>query len=233
MSKLKWAIAGVVALAVVAVGGAFIYSAVDKAPAKLALTTSTTSASSDPTAAPTSGGGSSDISGTWKPTSKSVVGYRVQETLFGASNEAYGRTSNVTGSMTISGTSISSVNLTVDMNSISSDRSQRDNQFHGRIMQTSTYPTATFKLAQSIDLGSVPSSGTPVTKKVTGQLTLHGVTKAVTFDVKAQRTASGTVEVNGQIPITFADYGIDDPSGGPARTDDHGILEFLVVFGKA
>jgi hypothetical protein len=34
--------------------------------------------------------------------------------------------------------------------------------------------------------------------------------------------------VNGSIPVVFADYGISNPSGGPATTEDHGILEFLV-----
>src|SRR5207247_6683660 len=143
MKSFKWSIVGVVAVLAVAVGGVFVYARVDTAPPKLALTTDSTTASTDSTAAPASASG--DIAGKWRPTSKSVVGYRVNETLFGASNEAYGRTSQVAGSMAISGTTISSVDLTVDMNSVSSDRTQRDGQFRGRIMQTSTYPTATFK----------------------------------------------------------------------------------------
>jgi polyisoprenoid-binding protein YceI len=226
---MKWIIAGLVVLAVAVVGGAFVYARVDEAPPKLSLTTSTTAGTSATNGATASG----DISGSWTPTSKSVVGYRVKETLFGASNEAYGRTSQVTGSMKVSGTTISSVELSVDMTTVSSDRSQRDGQFRGRIMETSAYPKATFKLSQPIELGTAPPAGTVATNKATGQLTLHGVTKTVTFDVKAQRTASGTIEVNGQIPIVFADYNVNDPSGGPARTEDHGILEFLVVFTKS
>jgi polyisoprenoid-binding protein YceI len=232
--NLKILIGTVVGLIVIVVGGAFIYSAVDKAPEELSLTddtgTTTTVAGGDSaTTTPASTGG---VAGTWKPTTKSVLGYRVQETLFGASNTAYGRTSDIDGTMTIAGTDISAVNLTVGMASVASDRTQRDGQFRGRIMETSTFPTATFKLTQPIALGSEPAAGTPITKKATGQLTLHGVTKTVTFDVKAQRKSDGTIEVNGQIPIVFADYSINDPSGGPAQTEDHGILEFLVVFSK-
>jgi polyisoprenoid-binding protein YceI len=233
-SKLKWIVGGIVGVLVLGIGGAFIYAAIDKAPAKLALSNdTTTTAAGDATATTTSSATTSGgISGSWNATSKSVVGYRVQETLSGAKNEAYGRTSSVTGTMTIADTSISAVDLTVNMASISSNRSQRDGQFRGRIMQTSQFPTATFKLTSPIALGSVPATGTPVSKKATGQLTLHGVTKTVTFDVKAQHKSDGTVEVNGQIPIVFADYGIVDPSGGPAQTENHGILEFLVVFQK-
>lgn len=227
MGRLKWIIVGALALLGAVVVGAFIYAAVDEAPAELRLsdTATTTADAVDP------GAESGDISGTWRATPKSVVGYRVQETLFGAQNEAYGRTSEVEGSMTIAGTTVNAVDLTVDMASISSDRTQRDGQFRGRIMETSTFPTATFKLTAPIELNEIPATGTPLTRKATGQLTLHGVTKTVTFDAKAQRTASG-IQVNGQIPIVFADYDINDPSGGPARTEDHGILEFLVVFAR-
>ena len=56
--------------------------------------------------------------------------------------------------MTVSGTTISAVDLTVDMASISSDRTQRDGQFRSRIMETSQFPTATFKLTAPIDLDS-------------------------------------------------------------------------------
>jgi polyisoprenoid-binding protein YceI len=229
MGRLKWIIVGIIGLAVLGIGGAFIYAAVDEAPPKLAL--STTSTTPDDSTDGTSAVASTDISGEWTATTKSVVGYRVQETLAGAHNEAYGRTSDVTGSMTVDGTKISAVDLSVDMTTISSDRTQRDGQFRGRIMETSRFPTATFKLTQPIDFGSVPAAGTQITKKATGQLTLHGVTKTVTFDVKAPGVGSNIV-VNGQIPVVFADYNINDPSGGPARTEDHGILEFLVVFSK-
>jgi hypothetical protein len=58
---------------------------------------------------------------------------------------------------------------------------------------------------------------------------MHGVTKSVTFQVSAKR-ASGTIEVSGSIPIVFADWNISNPSGGPATTEDHGILEFLINF---
>ena len=233
MSKgIKIIIGVVVGLAVLVVGGAFIYSAIDEAPPKLALTEETTTTAGD-TATTTGSATSGDISGSWKATERSLVGYRVEETLAGAHNEAYGRTNSVSGTMTIAGTNITAAQIVVDMTTVASDRSQRDGQFRGRIMETSTYPNATFKLTTPIALDSVPAPGTPITKKATGQLTLHGVTKTVTFDIKAQRTSSGTIEANGQIPIVFADYNINDPSGGPARTEDHGILEFLVVFSKA
>ena len=45
----------------------------------------------------------------------------------------------------------------------------------------------------------------------------------------AQETGS-SIQVSGSIPITFADWNISNPSGGPASTNDHGIIEFLLTF---
>ncbi len=81
-------------------------------------------------------------------------------------------------------------------------------------------------------LSSVPTDDRVVDAQATGDLTLHGVTKRVTFSLKAQRDGAN-IKVNGTIPIVFADYQIDNPSGGPATTEDHGVLEFLVVFEPA
>ena len=83
-------------------------------------------------------------------------------------------------------------------------------------MDTSTFPTSTFKLTEPIELGSVPADGTQVTASATGELTLRGTTKAVTFDVQAAKDGS-TIKVVGQIPIVFDDWGIPNPSFGPAR----------------
>jgi len=113
------------------------------------------------------------------------------------------------------------------MNTVTSDQSQRDDQFRGRIMDTTDFPTATFALTEPISLGSVPGVGATVSETVTGKLTLHGTTKTVTFQLQARRTAS-TIAVSGSIPIVFADYGVNNPSGGPATTSDRGTLEFLI-----
>jgi polyisoprenoid-binding protein YceI len=189
------------------------------------LGTAASSTAASGTAA--SGAASSGVAGTWNIGSGSVVGYRIKETLFGQSNTAVGRTSAISGSITISATTVTAGHFTVDMTKVTSDQSQRDHQFQGRIMDTSTYPTATFVLSQPIQLGSVPADGTIVTKTALGNLTMHGTTKSVTFTVQARRSGS-TISISGSIPIVFADYGISNPSGGPATTSNNGTLEFLL-----
>ncbi len=234
MSKVgKWVLGVVLAVAIAIPVGTyiFIHFIEGDAPAKLTLDTKT-GKSGAATTIPASGVGGVKTTGSWRPSSESVVGYRIKETLFGQSAEAAGRTNAVTGSMNIDGASVSSVDLVVDMKTVKSDRSQRDGQFQGRIMNTANFPTATFKLTQPLVLSNVPTDNSVVDAAATGDLTVHGVTNRVTFNLKAQRDGAN-IKVNGTIPIVFADYKISNPSGGPATTEDHGVLEFLVVFEPA
>jgi len=233
----RWLIGGIAAALVVVVGGPFVYIHFieGKPPPPLSLpsqTTNTTAADPSPTASPATTAASaqtgSTLAGTWN-VGDGQAGYRVKETLFGQSNTAVGRTTAISGSIVLEGSSVKSGQLTVDLTKVSSDQSQRDEQFRGRIMNTSRYPTATFTLTSRIDVPTVPADGVETTAKATGDLTMHGVTKSVTFTVTAKRSG-GTIGVSGSIPITFADWNISNPSGGPAQTENNGILEFVVNF---
>jgi polyisoprenoid-binding protein YceI len=216
---------GVAALAVAVVGGPYVYIHFiqGKAPPPLAFTSPT------PVDVGSSGQNRTSPDGTWTVTSDSVVGYRVKEVLFGQSHEAVGRTSAVTGSITVDGTTVTAATFTVDMTTVTSDQSRRDGQFNGRIMDTASYPTATFTLTAPIKLGSNADDGSSQTAQANGQLTLHGVTRTVAFEVTA-RYVNSIVQVVGSIPITFGDWDIPNPSFGPVTTEDHGLLEFSLDF---
>lgn len=216
----------VVALAVIVSAGTFVYIHFidDDAPDALAFSTSTTSPGA------TSIAPLSNVSGNWAPTPASQVGYRVKEVLFGQSTEAVGRTNKIDGLLDIEGTTVNAVDLAVDMASVTSDKSNRDGQFRDRIMSVNKYPISTFKLDEPIKLTRIPDAN-PVTITAKGTLTMHGVSKPVTVDLKI-RQVNNSVEVNGQIPVKFSDWNIPNPSFGPAQTEDNGLLELLVVFEK-
>ena len=119
------------------------------------------------------------------------------------------------------------------MATVHSDKSQRDAEFDGRIMDVSQYPTGTFTLTSPIDLAPLPATGVIKSYTAAGKLTLHGVTRTVTFTLTAERKGT-QIEVAGDIPVLFSDYNIQNPSvGGFVTTQDHGLLEFLLVFSKA
>ncbi|HYN17042.1 MAG TPA: YceI family protein, partial [Actinomycetes bacterium] len=190
-------------------------------------------AASGQAATATTGGGTADtggsLDGSWTVGSGSEAGYRVKEVLLGQSTEAVGRTSAVTGELTVSGTEVSSGSFTVDLTQVTSDEARRDSQFQGRIMDTATYPTATFELAEPISLDSLPGDGETVTATASGQLTLHGTTKRVTVELTVVGDGD-SFKVSGSIPVAFADYGIANPSFGAVTTEDNGEIEFLLVF---
>ena len=169
------------------------------------------------------------ITGTWLATNESTVGYRVKEVLGGVDTEGVGRTNQVNGSLRIQETTLLSTVFEINVASIKSDSSKRDNQFTGNIMDTATYPTATFRLLTPIELGAVPTDGQNITATAQGELTLHGVTQQVSFDVTA-KIANGIIGVLGSIDIAFADYGIANPSNAFVSTGDTGLLEFVLAF---
>jgi polyisoprenoid-binding protein YceI len=185
-----------------------------------------TTATATTTAAAAATAGAAD--GVWNIKEGSEVGYRVDESISGFDTTANGRSQAITGTMIASGTTITSGEFTVDMTTFKSDESRRDEQFNTRVMDVATYPSSTFVLTQPIDFGAIPPDGGSVTASATGDLTLHGTTKSVTFDVQGT-FKNGLVGILGQIPVVFADYGIPAPSFGPVKTEDNGLLEFVLI----
>jgi polyisoprenoid-binding protein YceI len=227
-----WLAAAAAALVVLAVGGTFVYFHVISGPTPAPLRLKP-AASRAPSASGTASPGAASLAGTWDAGGGSVVGYRVQEVLFGQNHTAVGRSGAITGHLTISGTSVTAATFTVQMATITSDSSERDAQFRGRIMDTSAYPTSTLTLTRPIALAPVPAAGAVRAYTASADLTLHGQTRAVTFPLSAERTAAG-IEVSGSIPIVFANWGIPNPSfTGFVTTQNHGVLEFLLKLARS
>ncbi|MGI9644671.1 MAG: YceI family protein [Ilumatobacteraceae bacterium] len=181
----------------------------------------------EPVAVPAEG-----FDGAWVPTDASEFGYRVDEVLAGVNVTAVGRGNDITGVLTIEGTTATSLDIEIQVASIESDDGRRDGQFRGRIMETDQFPTATFSLTQPIEFGTIPGEGEQITATATGDLTLHGVTREVTFELTAEATAD-RIGVLGNIPVLFSDYDIDNPSFGAVTTEDNGLLEFVLVFERS
>jgi polyisoprenoid-binding protein YceI len=221
---------------VVAVPFVYINFIRDDAPPKLSLddvsSQTTTRDSTSATTADPDPSGAVDMSGTYKAGSGSTAGYRAKEVLFGQDAEAAGRTNDVSGTVVIGGTTVNSADFTVEMANVTSDQDRRDNQFRGRIMNVEQFPTATFTLTSPITLDTIPELGKEITVKATGDFTLRGVTKSVTFDLSAKRTGADSIAVQGDIPITWSDWSIPEPSFGPAQVADHGEIEFLLVLDR-
>ncbi|MFS4506572.1 YceI family protein [Clavibacter sp. Sh2141] len=179
-----------------------------------------------PSLAATAGTGAAlgDLSGDWTVGGSSYAGYRVDEVLNGTPVTVNGRTSDVTGTVTVAGSRVTAGSIDVDVTTIATDQPPRDAYFQGEAMDTKSFPRATFALTQPIAANGV-EAGVPQTYEVTGDLTLHGVTKPVTAEVQASFTQDAG-QIVGSIPITFQDFGVEAPSLGFVTVEDHGSVEF-------
>jgi polyisoprenoid-binding protein YceI len=237
---IKWLISAAAVLVVLVVGGPFVYIHFisGQAPPPLSvLSAASATPSSGATGGQSAGSGTTagaakSVAGTWNVTSGSQVGYRVKEVLFGQDNVAVGRTGDIAGHLTIRGTTVMAGSFTVQMATIKSDQAERDVQFNGRIMDTPAFPTGKLTLTRPINFAPLPAVGVAKTYSADGNLTLHGSTRPVTFQLTAERTKTG-IETSGSIPVLFSKWGIGNPSFGPISTQNHGLLEFLLALRKA
>ncbi len=215
-------------------------------PAAAATTTPTASAdpaasaSADPGATADPGTvGDGDLAGTWTVTTGSEAGYRVREQLANlpAESDAIGRTSDVTGSITLvtagDGAQLTEGSIEIDTTTIASDEDRRDNRMRSEGLQTDQFPTATFVVTTPVDIPAAALAGTATDLTLVGDLTLHGVTKSVEIPAQAQ-LVDGQIQVAGSLTFPLADFDIVAPNVGGfiVSIADEGTLEFLVVFAK-
>jgi polyisoprenoid-binding protein YceI len=157
----------------------------------------------------------------------SFVGYRVNEEYLGVGvRTAVGRTSAVTGTVTVDGQRVRAADLRADMTKVRSDQARRDDTLRYRGIETDRYPTARFTLATPFALSAAP-------RHTTGTLVLHGRRSPIDVTVRGQRLAGGRLELVGTAPIRFASFGIEPPSvAGLVSVRDHGTLEFRLVLAQ-
>ena len=216
--------------AVAVVGGPWAYINFVREPAADSFVSEATTTSLGETSSTTSGFFALDPTGTWNVVAESQVGYRVNEVLFGQRVTAVGRTSGVTGSVTIADLTVANAEFTADMTTVKSDDPRRDAQFESRIMDVLNYPTAGFVLTSPITIDPTALAGA-VTHQASGSLTLRGVTKPV--DVTIVSTIQNSqIVLAGEVVVVFADWSIPNPSIPGISTEDSGVLEFQLVLSR-
>jgi polyisoprenoid-binding protein YceI len=242
MTRRNWIIAGSGAAIVVVAGLSWLLFFRDDSLPPFTLqdavnATTPGSAASGPDGVTTTGPGSSSSpllpGAIWTiDQGGTEAGYRIQEELAGiGGNTAVGRTSDVTGSFRLSGSTVDVVSITVNMASLVSDDSQRDRQLRSRGLQTNDFPSASFTLTTPIELGTAPRVGEAVSVAANGALALHGVTRDVLVALDAQFLDAGSIVIVGSVEIMLSDYGIEAPTGFKVLTvADVGEFEFTLRF---
>jgi polyisoprenoid-binding protein YceI len=191
------------------------------------------SAAAAPSLSPSAAGklDAADADGPWKSGTGSYAGYRVHEVLQGQDVTVVGRTKQVEGTATVDGGKLSDATVTVQVGKISTPEAARDAYFRDKALQTDQFPTATFRVTKPVDV-SKALDGTTQDVTLTGDLTMHGVTKTVQADAQVAVGKDGDVQVAGKVPVTFKDYGVTAPSLGFVTVDPKGSVEFSLDLAK-
>jgi polyisoprenoid-binding protein YceI len=231
MPLLLAGLGGLVLLAGLAFAGVYVVLFGGSAASKLTLQpagASSPAASASPQA-------SGAAAGTWAVASGSTAGYRVREQLamLAAPSDAVGRTSAVTGSMTLAqsgdGYTVTAAAFTVDVSTLQSDRAMRDRRIHQMGLESDRYPTATFTLTTPIVLPAAAATGQALHVSATGDLTIHGTTQRVTIPMDAQ-LANTQIQVVGSLTFPFGEFNMVPPSiAGFVTVQDNATMEFSLL----
>lgn len=184
------------------------------------------------------------VEGRWEvAAADSEAGYRVREKLANlpAKSDAVGRTSDVSGGFTAEeadgGVVARDVSFEVDLTTLESDEERRDNRIRELGLESDRFPTATFVATEPVAVPDAVLDGGAGETEVTGDLTIHGVTKRVTIPLQVQQTGAGgdpAVEVVGSLTFPFADFDMEPPNVGVFVTvDPDATLEFRLVLRRA
>lgn len=172
------------------------------------------------------------LAGTWtvEQSDATFVGYRIAENLSGKDIEAVGRTKSVTGTLTAEGEIITEVTIDASLIDLTSDSRIRDSQMKSQALQTTQFPFAKFVLTSPITVGSIPIDGQALGFIASGQLTLHGVTKAIDVPIQAA-TTDGKLIVVASVEVELATFEIEKPEApAVASVSDTATIEISLLF---
>jgi polyisoprenoid-binding protein YceI len=143
--------------------------------------------------------------------------YKVTEQLAGISfpSDAVGSTEAITGAIIINpdGSIGPESKLTVELKSLTSDQSMRDNYIQQRTLETEKFPTLVLVPKRAVGLPAPLPAGTQAQAgfQLVTDMTLHGVTKEVTWNVIS---TFGNTAIGGRATttISFADFNMTKPT---------------------
>jgi len=148
--------------------------------------------------------------------SSSKATFTIDEILFGKPNTVVGATSQVAGQIAINTKDPSQSKIgeiKVDVSTLTTDNPLRNRTLQGRILETDdpSNQYATFVASSITGLPSSIAVGQEVSFKITGALTVHGVTKTVTFDATVKAVSEKQITGQAQTTVKYSDFNISVP----------------------
>lgn len=168
---------------------------------------------------------------------QSKAAYVVTELLAGATvrNQAVGTTSEVTGELVVDAKGkIQPATFTVDLKSLRSDRSPRDNYIRNNGLESNKYPTATFTIKE-VKGAATLKPGNAETFELVGLMKVRETERTVTWSVTSV-AENGQIKWNAVLNTKMTDWGINPPVllvRSVAEIDDPFRIEAVLVFKPA
>ncbi len=186
---------------------------------------------------PTSGQGSGHgVSLTISSGTSAEYRAREQLTFFSFPTDAVGTTSAVSGRLVLDAQDRivpSKSTVVIDLRTLKSDRSQRDQFIQANTLQTAQYPQAVFHVTRAVGLpAALPATGT-LHFSLAGALTVHGVTRPTTWTVTAtlgRHSVTGVATTH----VKLTSFGMSPPQVGPVLSvNDTITLEISARLARA
>jgi polyisoprenoid-binding protein YceI len=104
------------------------------------------------------------------------------------------------------------VRIEVDLASLDTGIGMRNKHMRENHLETDTYPKAVFTAGRIVSsTASALNQAQPARITLAGQMSLHGVTREVQYDLALSINPSGQLKVAGEFTIKLSDYDIDRP----------------------
>jgi len=150
-------------------------------------------------------------------------------------SDAVGTTSDVTGDIFLTPSGLapgSKSSFKVDLRTLKTDESLRDRFVRDNTLQTSQFPFAEYEITSITGLPANYSENTEVPVTITGNMTIHGVTKPMTFTSKARRAGTDLTGI-ADVDFKMSDFGIAPPSVPIAKAHDEIHVQVVIVARQA
>lgn len=155
----------------------------------------------------------------------------ITEELLGQPKTVVGATHEFAGEMLVDFNNLAATQLgiiRINVRTLETDNEFRTRALRGQILQAEQpeFEFAEFAPTSLLDLPAQVSFGTAFDFQITGNLMVHGMTKAVTFSATVTPIGKDRIEGTARATIMYKDFGMSIPSAaGVANVSDNVQLE--------
>lgn len=147
--------------------------------------------------------------------SQSEVRFTIHEILGGNPNTVIGANSEISGEIQVDFTAPQHAQvgpIEIGAGGFETDSGLRDQSIRTFVLQSNRFPTINFVPTEIIGIPDRVSAGDTMTLQISGDLTIHGVTKTVTFDAHVTMASDQELIGSASTAILRTDFGLEIPN---------------------